>query len=48
MCPPPSLVNALDYLVLPVRVEIQWQSKSGVRRFSIVTQLTDFRREEDA
>jgi hypothetical protein len=38
--------HKLDYLVLPVRVEIEWQSKTGVRRFSIVTQLTDFRREE--
>jgi hypothetical protein len=38
--------HALDYLILPVRVEIEWQSKAGVRRFSIVTQLTDFRREE--
>ena len=38
--------HALDYLILPVRVEIEWQSKTGVRRFSILTQLTDFRREE--
>lgn len=40
--------HALDYLVLPVRIELEWQSGSGVRRFSITTQLTDFRREEDA
>jgi hypothetical protein len=39
--------HALDYFVLPVRVEIEWQSKTGVRRFSVVTQLTDFRREEE-
>lgn len=39
--------HALDYLVLPVRIELEWQSSSGVRRFSITTQLTDFRREDD-
>ena len=38
--------HALDYLLLPVRVEIEWQSATGVRRFSVVTQLTDFRRED--
>jgi len=40
--------HALDYLVLPVRVELEWQSASGLRRFSVTTQLTDFRREGDA
>lgn len=40
--------HAHDYLILPVRVELEWESSSGVRRFSITTQLTDFRREEDA
>jgi hypothetical protein len=40
--------HALDYLILPVRIELEWLSSSGVRRFTITTQLTDFRREEDA
>jgi len=39
--------HALDYLVLPVRIELEWRSASGQRRFSITSQLTDFRREED-
>jgi len=34
-----------DYLVLPVRVRIEWKSGVGARRFDIVTQLGDFRKE---
>jgi type II secretory pathway pseudopilin PulG len=38
--------HSSDYLVLPVRVRIEWKSGSGARRFEIVTQLGDFRLED--
>jgi type II secretory pathway pseudopilin PulG len=37
--------HSSDYMVLPVRVRIEWKSGAGARRFEIVTQLGDFRRE---
>lgn len=37
--------HSSDYLVLPVRVTIEWKSNAGARRFEIVTQLGDFRLE---
>lgn len=37
--------HSSDYLVLPVRVRIEWKSGAGARRFDIVTQLGDFRKE---
>jgi len=38
--------HSSDYLLLPVRVTIEWKSTSGARKFEIVTQLGDFRRSE--
>jgi type II secretory pathway pseudopilin PulG len=38
--------HSSDYSVLPVRVRIEWKSGAGARRFEIVTQLGDFRRDE--
>ena len=37
--------HSADYLVLPVRVLIEWKGGSGTRKFELVTQLTDFPRE---
>jgi len=37
--------HSSDYLVLPVRVVIEWQSNAGARRFELVTQFGDFRLE---
>jgi hypothetical protein len=37
--------HSSDYLVLPVRVRLDWKSASGARKFEIVTQLGDFRLE---
>lgn len=37
--------HSSDYLILPVRVRIEWKSGVGARRFDIVTQLGDFRKE---
>jgi type II secretory pathway pseudopilin PulG len=34
--------HSADYLLLPVRVEVEWKSPSGARRFEITTQLGDF------
>lgn len=34
--------HSSDYLLLPVRVRIEWKGRSGARRFDIVTQLFDF------
>jgi type II secretory pathway pseudopilin PulG len=39
--------HSSDYIVLPVRVRIEWKSRAGARRFDIVTQLGDFRREKE-
>ena len=38
--------HSSDYLVLPVRILIEWKSSSGARKFEIVTQLGDFRLED--
>jgi hypothetical protein len=38
--------HSLDYLVLPVRVLLEWKHRTGTRKFEIVTELGDFRREE--
>lgn len=38
--------HSSDYLLLPVRVTIEWKSGSGARKFEIVTQLGDFRRRD--
>lgn len=38
--------HASDYLLLPVRVRLEWKSGSGGRKFELVTQLGDFRLEE--
>jgi len=38
--------HASDYLVLPVRLLIQWKSGGGARRFEIVSQLGEFPRVE--
>jgi type II secretory pathway pseudopilin PulG len=38
--------HSSDYLVLPVRVRIEWKSNTGARKFEIVTQLGDFRLED--
>jgi len=40
--------HSKDYLVLPVRVRIEWKSTTGARRFELITQLGDFRLEEEA
>lgn len=37
--------HAGDYLILPVRVRIEWKNGLGARRFDIVTQLGEFRKE---
>ena len=37
--------HSSDYLILPVRVKIEWKGSSGARRFEIDTQLGDFRLE---
>jgi type II secretory pathway pseudopilin PulG len=37
--------HSRDYLVLPVRVRIEWKNGAGARRFDIVTQLGDFRKD---
>lgn len=37
--------HSSDYLVLPVRVVIDWKSSAGARRFELVTQFGDFRLE---
>ena len=39
--------HSSDYLILPVRVKIEWQSGTGSRRFEIVTQLGDFIKESE-
>lgn len=36
--------HSSDYLLLPVRVLIEWKGGVGARRFDIVTQLGDFRK----
>ncbi len=36
--------HALDYLILPVRVEIEWEGRFGPRRMQISTMLTDIRK----
>lgn len=36
--------HGTNYLVLPVRVTIEWKSGTGARKFEIVTQFGDFRR----
>jgi hypothetical protein len=37
-----SVNHKFDYLVLPVRVRIEWRGTTGARKFEIVTQLGDF------
>lgn len=39
--------HGTNYLILPVRVAIEWKSGTGARKFEIVTQLGDFRREDE-
>jgi len=36
--------HALDYLILPVRIEIEWQGRFGPRRMTASTMLTDIRK----
>jgi len=38
--------HSTDYLILPVRVVIEWKRGNGARKFEIVTQLGDFPRVE--
>jgi type II secretory pathway pseudopilin PulG len=38
-----ALDHAKNYLLLPVRVRLEWKSGNSTRRFEIVTQLGDFR-----
>lgn len=38
--------HSSDYLILPVRVLIEWQGNTGARKFELVTQLGDFPKEE--
>src|SRR5688572_14918806 len=38
--------HSSDYLMLPVRIRIEWKNGLGARRFDIVTQLGDFRQED--
>lgn len=39
--------HSSDYLVLPVRVQVEWDGVGGERRIEIVTQFADFLREDD-
>jgi hypothetical protein len=41
-----ALDHSKDYLILPVRVRIDWKGGTGARQFEIVTQLGDFPRVE--
>jgi hypothetical protein len=36
-----------DYLILPVRIRIEWKGASGARSFELSTQLGDFRLEAE-
>lgn len=38
--------HSLDYLVLPVRLELEWQGRFGPRRMTVSAMFTDFRRRE--
>jgi Tfp pilus assembly protein PilV len=38
-----SLNHATDYIILPVRIRVSWQSPTGPRHFDLLTQLGDFR-----
>ena len=38
--------HSSDYLILPVRIQIQWKSATGPRKVEVVTQLADFLLEE--
>lgn len=38
--------HSTDYLILPVRVQIEWNGIGGERRIEVVTQFADFLREE--
>jgi hypothetical protein len=37
-----SADHALDYMLLPVRVTIEWQGVTGRRRFQMFSLLVDF------
>src|SRR5262249_31132097 len=37
-----SADHSSDYLLLPVEIEIQWKSNTGLRKFTLVTQLGDY------
>lgn len=37
--------HGTDYIVLPVRIRVSWQSPTGARHFELVTQLGDFKPE---
>lgn len=39
--------HSADYLILPVRITVEWKGVSGPRRIELVTQLGDFKREDD-
>lgn len=43
-----NVIDTLDktrsYVILPVRVRIEWKSGNATRRFEVVTQLGDFRK----
>lgn len=41
-----TATHSSDYLLLPVRVRLEWKSGTGGRKFEIVTQLGDFPLEE--
>ena len=36
--------HSLDYLVLPVRIELEWEGRFGPRRMTVSAMFTDFRR----
>jgi len=42
-----SVDHSDDYLILPVLVTVEWQGKTGPRRYRLATMLADMGREED-
>ena len=41
-----DLDHASDYILLPVRIRVEWQGRNGPRSFEIHSMLTEFRKVE--
>ena len=42
-----DLDHADDYLILPVRIELEWQGRFGARRMSVSMMLANIRKEQE-